>query len=352
MYRSDVNGENGCKNDQLPGYGTFCTNPRAFEYITWNPRLVFPKSTMNSVYTLPLNLTINKYSYVASVPISNNKTYLYTPVKPVYTKEWVSILAKNLGMSGDIRETKEAFYAGDNDTEQFLFVVQKNSSMILFWKYNTKSLAIQSDAQAITQANTFLQKNNLLPSDNLEPRVVNNTAVIFTRSGDRISEWKTNVVIYPQLINGLPVFNAQFNVEVDSNGNIIGFTRNWWEYSPYKEITLKSLEDAFSEFQTRSNQSLKGIPEKVNVTKVSLGYHMNQSGVSEYLEPVYIFEGYIQRRNSTEFFEPVIISANNESMQDALIFPTPSYKTEVMNKITNNFSAPVSNTITAQNTPG
>ena len=52
--------------------------------------------------------------------------------------------------------------------------------------------------ESITEANAFLQKNNLLPSDNLEPRVVNNTAVIFTRSGERIGEWKTYVVIYPQ----------------------------------------------------------------------------------------------------------------------------------------------------------
>ena len=31
------------------------------------PEFVFPKSTMNSAYTLPLNMTINNYSYVVSI---------------------------------------------------------------------------------------------------------------------------------------------------------------------------------------------------------------------------------------------------------------------------------------------
>lgn len=104
-----------------------------------------------------------------------------------------------------------------------------------------------------------------------------------------------------------------FNVEVDSDGNITGLTRNWQEYLPYKEISMKSPEDAFNEFQVRGRQSLKGIPEKVNVTSVSLGYQMSQSG--EYLQPVYILEGYNQRGNSTESFEPVVIEANGDNMK-------------------------------------
>jgi len=158
-----------------------------------------------------------------------------------------------------------------------------------------------------------------MPSKDLEPRVVNNTGVSFTRSGERISESKTNVVIYPQLINGLPVFNAQLNVEVDSDGNIIGLFKNWREYTAYKEISLKSPEDAFNEFRTRGLENKEGIPEKVYVTNVSIGYRMQQSGdMGEYLQPVYIFEGYTQLDDSIEPFEPAVIAANKEGVQDTI----------------------------------
>ncbi len=347
---------NNCGNDYLPGYGDICTNPGVTETIIWEPRLVFAKNTAGRTNSLPMNLTAENFSLIASFPIAGNNTMIYVPLKSGYAKEWVSSLAKNLGMSGDIRETEDSFYAGDKDKEQFLFVVQKNSSMILFRNnnrsFNGISDALQSDNQSISVANTFLQENNLLPSKNPEPRVVNITAVSFSGTGERIGERKTYIVIYPQLIDGLPVFNAQFNVEVDSDGNIIGFTRNWREYESFKEISPKSPEDAFSEFRIISTQNFKGLPEKVTVTKVLLGYQINQSGVSEYLEPVYIFEGDIYNENSTDPFEPVVIAANKEGVQDALIPLTSNYKPEVMNKISGNFSAPVSNTIAAQNTLG
>jgi len=338
---------NECENDHLPGYSDLpnCINPGASQSITWRARLVFAQNRC-STNSLPVNMTIDNFSLVASVPIPSNNTMIYMPVKSGYTKEWISSLAKNLGMSGDIRETEDAFYGGDKDAEQYLFVVQKNSSMILFRKTNSSLGTVLSDTQSISAANTFLRKNNLLSSENLEPRVVNNRVLSFTRSGDYIGEWKTNVVVYPQLVNGLPVFSAQFFVEVDSDGNIIGLYKNWGEYEPYKEISQKSLEDAFSEFRTRWLESIQGIPEKVTVTRVSLGYQMNRSGdIGGYLQPVYIFEGNYQQNDSIESFEPMPIAAYKEGVQDVLIPSPPGYMSEVTSKVTGNFSAQVSSTI-------
>jgi hypothetical protein len=84
--------------------------------------------------------------------------------------------------------------------------------------------------------------------------------------------------------------------------------KNWREDEPSQEVSLKSPEEAFKEFRIRQFESNQGIPEKVNITRISLGYQIQQSeNLAEYLEPVYIFEGYNQNGDIHEGFNPVII---------------------------------------------
>ena len=315
MYRTDATGTNGCKYDYLPGYANSC-NPLEWPNIAWGYILVWPKDCTikcaESSTSRSLNLSENNYSLDASVPVASDKIMIYVPVKSEFTKEGVISLAKNLGMDGDIRDTEDAFYANGTDAEQYLLIIQKNSSSIIFRKKNNKLSIAQSESQSIIYAKEFLQKNNMVSSNNLKPRVVNNRGIIFASSGESIGEWKTNVVIYHQVINGLPVMNARYQIEVDSDGNIVGFIKNWHEYKPFKEVSLKSPEDAFNEFRNRPLEKVQEIPETVNITSVALVYQMNQSGDIEYLEPVYIFEGFNKHDNFIEPFKPITIVAIDE----------------------------------------
>jgi Tol biopolymer transport system component len=306
--RSAVIYAGNCGDEKLPGYGgpSNCLGS-GFTEMT---RDVFPDYEQDGMNARILNLAFDNYSLTASVPVASDKAYIYTLVKTGYTKEWVSSLAKSLGMSGNISDTEDIFYADDTDAKQFYFVVQKNTSMISFQKLNRNSDIVQSETRSQSAADTSLRNYNLIPSEYLKTTVANNSAVKISPTGERQVVSKTNVIWYPQSINGLPVFGARSMVEVDSDGNIITLFKNWREYEPSQKISLKSPEDAFKEFRTHQFESSQGIPEKVNITRISLGYQIQESGnLAEYLEPVYIFEGYNQNGDIHEGFNPVIIKA-------------------------------------------
>ena len=324
-----------CENDMLPGYTDDFCNPQN----GWGQRTreVFPDYEQVNMNFRTLNLAIDNYSLPAVVAITREKAMIYKPIKTGYTKEWASSLAKSFGMSGNISETEDVFYADGNDANQFYFVIQKNTSMISFQKLNQISDIVQSESRSRSAAKTFLQNNHLMPSEYWETNVANNTVVSISSKGERQVISKTNVLWYLQQINGLPVFGARSMVEIDSDGNIVGFFKNWRDYEPYQEITLKSPEDAVLEFRVHQFQDIKGTPEKVNVTHISLGYQIQQSeDMGEYLEPVYIFEGNADLGDSIVPFEPVKISANKEVVNVAAnLPPTGIQKKEGENDVIN-----------------
>jgi len=309
-----------CENDMLPGYTDDFCNPQN----GWGQRTreVFPDYEPGNMNFRTLNLAIDNYSLPAVMAITREKAMIYKPIKSGYTKEWASSLAKSFGMSGNISETEDVFYADGNDANQFYFVIQKNTSMISFQKLNQISDIVQSESRSRSAAKTFLQNNHLMPSEYWETNVANNTVVSISSKGERQVISKTNVLWYLQQINGLPVFGGRSMVEIDSDGNIVGFFKNWRDYEPYKEITLKSPEDAVLEFRAHQFQNIKGNPEKVDVTRISLGYQIQQSkDRGEYLEPVYVFEGNCELGDSIVPFEPVIIAANKEVLNDDTNLP-------------------------------
>jgi hypothetical protein len=259
-----------------------------------------------------LNLAEDKYSLVAAVP-QDDTIMVYKPAKSGYSKEWAASLEKNLGMSGDVLESDGIYYADSSDTEDYYFVVEKDTSTISFQKFDGRTGFPDSKTDYIAAANSFLEKNGLMTSEVQNPGVAHNFEESLTKSGGKKSEWKTTVVTYSREIDGLPVWNCQKMVELDSGGNVIGYFQNWRNYEPYKEYELKSPEKAFEEFMAEEDLATKGSPDSVVVTNVALGYYSLPAASDEnFLQPIYVFEGYSQYGKSTEEFEPVVISAIDE----------------------------------------
>jgi hypothetical protein len=345
MYASN------CADDSLPGWGPFCTNPQGPIY--WDHQLVFANTTQDQMNSQIVNLEVDGNSITVSIPVASDKAMMYIPVKSVYTKEWASSLAKSLGMSGDIRETEDSFYANDMDTKNNVFIVRKDASLILFQKFGSRSGIVQSDAASVSAVNKFLLSNNLMPPGYPEPRLMKNDGGSITQAGERKTNWITNVISYQQVLDGLPVIGAQFNVEVDSGGNIVGLIRNWREYEPFKEISQKKPDDVLKEFRAISLRNAKDSSEKVIVTGVLLGYRMQRSGdTGEYLQPVYIFKGHYKNGDSIKPLEPVIIDTKEGDVKENTTSPIPTTirKTETTYNITQNTTL-IANTsiVTTQN---
>ena len=257
-----------------------------------------------------VNLTEGKYSLAATV-LDDDTIMVYKSIESGYSKEWTETLENNLGMPGNVMEGDETYYADSADAEDCYFFVEKDTSIISFHKLGGRTGFPDSKIDYISTANSFLEKNGLMTSEVQSPGVANNEGDSLTKSGDWKAEWRTTVMKYSREIDGLPVWNCQKMVELDSGGNVIGYFQDWRNYEPYKEYELKSREKAFEEFMAKEKSLTKGFsPDITFVTDVSLGYYSQPAASDEnYLQPVYVFEGHSRCGKSTEEFEPVVISA-------------------------------------------
>ncbi|MDK2889799.1 MAG: hypothetical protein PWR21_431 [Methanoculleus sp.] len=309
--------DTNCLNDMLPGWGGYSTSPSGF--LEYNKTLVknvnegkdVEKSTM-------LDSTNGRYSIHTSVPTTSGKLMTYISEKPEYTEEWVSSLARNLGMSGKKRESEKAYYADETEEDEFYFVVQKDAKIIAFKKYHQQSGEPLSAETATESVHEFLENAGLMFPDATDANIGYNTGESISPSGERVQTWKQIVVTFPRELNGLRVWDSQILADVDPQGNVVRLFISWPDYKPHKEVSLKTPEQAFEEFQKEFASIHGEKAEKVIVTDVSLGYSsLPISGTQRCLQPTYVFEGSVQRGSLTDEFEPIIIEASGEGVDIA-----------------------------------
>jgi hypothetical protein len=253
------------------------------------------------------------YSINTTVPVVTGKIMTYSIEKPDYSLEWVSSLAKKLGMYGEIRETPEAFFASHKDEEKFIFTVFRDKKRIAFENRNAGSAGNLSDSEAVNSAQEFLKSSDLLFPDASESGVSYNTGESVLSSGEINRDFKQIVVSYTRKIDELPEWDSRMMITVGSQGRIVGIFLVWPGYKPNREVSIKSPEQAYEEFQTKELDFPGGVsplkPERVVVTNVTLGYSGNNGN---YLQPTYRFSGFGQKEGQTYNFVSVRIPASGE----------------------------------------
>jgi len=243
----------------------------------------------------------------------------YTSEEPGYTTEWVSSLAKKFGMSGQIRESKEAYFADETEEDDYIFVVHRDDKIIVFENYHGQSGDPPSPEDATKSVKEFLENTSLMFPDATEAGIDYNTGGSISSSGEYVQNFRQIVVIFSRELNGLEVWDSEILADVDSQGNVVGLFISWRDYKPYKEVSLKTPEQAFEEFLKEFARVHGEKTEIVIVTDVLLGYSsLPISGTQRYLQPTYVFEGSVQRGSSIDEFEPIIIVTGSTSLMHTL----------------------------------
>jgi hypothetical protein len=331
---------NNCHDDYLLGFGGFesnCIPSRNSEgnyvisYENWNTdrdTLGYTSKSSALPESQKISLTDGKYSLDVAIKPVPEKIMIYTPVNTDITPEKANKISGNLGMSGKIRKTNSGF-GNDPTTEGRYFDIQKDAGIVSYedlprWQ-NSRGVDIPqyvpSDEQAIKRTTEYLTAADLLPKDAvLDGTRHNPTETLYSPTRKEISRETVSVIFHREL-NGLQVQNSKILIEIGGNNDIISLFMNWRDYAPHKEVATKPIDEAFKEFTRRRlhHHLSGGEPEQVIVTSMTLKYYSQVAAAAateKYLQPVYVFEGYVRNGDVSESFEPVYIPATVEQFDN------------------------------------
>ena len=280
---------------------------------------VFDNNSMGSVS----QLNNNSYNLLMdSYPTFNSTIMVYRTVTPVVTKEYVRGLGDTFGFFygtepvlsdfSDIFGTlcanqsytlRDRGYIGRELYSKEL-CVYFSSGAIMYVNYdlfNVQPTSLPDSEASKKIAEDFLNKNDLMPDD-----AVFSSA---SRGPSNLINTETMNVSYDRMINGLPVVcidpsGNRLEIDLSDNGEIAQFYKTWREVQPYKDVGIKTPQQAYDDLQNGKDvltetylwESYCGTVGygTANITDISLGYFMQPAEQKqEYVTPVYIFKGNI-----------------------------------------------------------
>jgi len=263
-----------------------------------------------------LSITNGTYSINATVPVVTGKMMTYTIEKPNYSWQQASSLAKKLGMFEEIRENEYAYIANETYERKLVFAVSKSDNTISYRNFSGVSPGTLTSAEAMKIVNDLLMSVGILPKDIPEPDFNYQMSECPLLSGENDKNCKIIDIFFTRKINSYQIAGWALKITIGHGGQIGDMIMTWPEYHPYKEVSIKSPEQAFVEIQTKRPFFI-GLgnpitPEKIVVTQVELIY-VKKDG--KYLIPTYVFYGYGQQGDRQQEFDAIQIPASSEELE-------------------------------------
>jgi hypothetical protein len=235
-----------------------------------------------------------------SMPSVPGKLLVYKTLKPDTSREAITAFAKKFGITGIIIEGEKYISIGTNDDTQ-VAIISKISGSAEFHNDNRLTTDdgidmpenLPTDAQAMQIATRFLQDRDLYPAGIVLGGTHHQKAISSNTPGNESVHFEMIYIWFDRTLNGYNVEGSQTEVGVGGHGDIIDYFANWREYEPYKELTLKTPEQALMELKTQGVSSGMYEPGNVVIEQVYLAYYTKAALEPEYyLEPVYVFKGH------------------------------------------------------------
>jgi hypothetical protein len=245
--------------------------------------------------------TSYEISLNTSMPHVPEKLLVYKTINLDNPREAITEYAKKFGFTGKINE-------GDNYIS--IPSAEGGSSVTLSKisgsaEFHNETLAtidrpldlpenLPTDEQAIRIATGFLKEKDRYPPG------INLSGINYQMhtgpdsKGKLVSRRESVIVWFDRTLNGLNVEGTIITVTiVGQPGEVSEYYGRWRNYEPYKELPLKSPEQALDELRKTGVSAGVRSPGNVSIDQVYLAYH-TKTGLEheDYLEPVYMFKGH------------------------------------------------------------
>jgi hypothetical protein len=255
-----------------------------------------------------------------------DKILIYKTILPQFTRQDILMYGEKFNMSADddIKGGDEGYGRASKDRKIHLYLT--NTGWIEYINSNRAHTInpidipgnLPSDDEAVKSATKFLKDHVLLP-EGAEFRKTSHGRILGTaEDGTSIVVWEDIQVWYGRKLDGKTVEGTQLMLAIGADGTPIEFFTNWREYEPYKEYPLITPQDAFDKLKAKGVPVGMNNPESiVSIDDVRLAYKTKAGAYSEeYLEPVWVFKGYVVvDGKAADFVETDIPALTDEAVK-------------------------------------
>ncbi len=264
-----------------------------------------------------------------SIPHIPEKLMVYKTINIDNPREAIKEYAKKFGFTGEINEGDTAISIPSPDEHAGVTLSKISGSAtylnetLVFSSHRSLDLPenIPPDEQAIQIATRFLQEKDRYPPGINLSGISYEMKTGFDSKGEQVSRRESVDVWFDRTLNGLNVEGTIVTVTiVGQPGEVAEYYGRWRNYEPYKELPLKSPEQALAELRKVGVSSYLHAPGNVSIDQLYLAYQ-TKTGLEheDYLEPVYMFKGHADSGRVEESI-PALKEVPVELITSALFF--------------------------------
>lgn len=282
---------------------------------------LFPPSEEGAETTFVLNATF---------PEIRDSYLVYKTVTPEVTSDYVKGIGRTFGLTenAELRINDKIRLVDEAEGTRKQVTVYKASGAIQYYKEYPASvdsqpiLPSENDAKEI--ASDYLSTRKLLPEDAEFKNVgVSETYEIWRAgSSEPIISYDVSLAVrFSRSVNGLPVYgHDELAVIIGNNSEVHEIVMNWRAIEPYREISLKTPEEAYKELiagENRVQPPLEMMADRATINEISIGYWMEpRITKQEFVLPVYAFTGtVIDSEGREEPFHDYVLAVQAEELE-------------------------------------
>lgn len=279
---------------------------------------LFPPSEGDPRTAFVLNITFPKIS---------DSYLVYKTVTPEVTTDYVEDIGRTFGLTGTakpyIEATGEICLVDETKGVREQVSVYRYSGAVVyeipdkgFPTYIDSQPILPSENDAKEIALDYLMNRNLLPRDaeftNVEVnQIIGNATVSYN---------VTLAVRFSRNFNDIPVCGHDgLSVIIGNNSEVLGLVMNWRAVEPYKEISIKTPEEAYEDLIAGKSVQppLETMLDQATINEISIGYWMEpRINKQEFVLPVYAFTGTaIDSEGREEPFRDFVSAVRSEGLE-------------------------------------